>query len=244
MKKIIFLVTILSIIILSLPSCTPENNDDIINTPQSNPPNANFTVSSGSRIADVTSTAFNNTSTGDITSYSWRFEDGKGTSSSQNPSYTFDFEGAQNVRLTVTGPGGSDSFEQNLVVYAMDPDCPAFGSAIQSADVIQSIRNNNNVTIGDIRIINNYTDDLVIKLFTPDRWMSGIYNPKWTLDFAANTTSGIGNPPDGTRYSNEWGIRVQGANNVVSCVRNLGQISSSFSNGIYTIDLEKVLNGN
>lgn len=51
---------------------------------------------------------FQNKSTGDITSYLWDFGDGQ-TSTSKNPSHTYQNAGAYTVKLTVTGTGGSDT---------------------------------------------------------------------------------------------------------------------------------------
>jgi PKD repeat protein len=64
--------------------------------------------------ADVTSgpvplsVNFTDQSTGDITSWSWDFGDGA-TSTEQNPSHTYTDLETYTVRLTVTGPGGSDT---------------------------------------------------------------------------------------------------------------------------------------
>ena len=50
---------------------------------------------------------FNNTSSGDITSYSWDFGDGN-SSNLVNPTHTYSAIGSYTVTLTVTGPGGAD----------------------------------------------------------------------------------------------------------------------------------------
>ncbi len=51
--------------------------------------------------------AFNDLSSGAVTSWSWTFGDG-GTSTLQNPSYNYASAGTYDVTLTATGPGGSD----------------------------------------------------------------------------------------------------------------------------------------
>jgi PKD repeat protein len=51
---------------------------------------------------------FTDQSTGTLTSWSWNFGDG-GTSTVQNPSYTYNSVGDFTVSLTATGPGGSDT---------------------------------------------------------------------------------------------------------------------------------------
>ena len=71
------------------------------------PPVADFTASPTSGNAPLT-VQFNERSTGHITSWSWDFGDGN-TSIAQNPSYTYASAGTYNVRLTVIGPGGSDT---------------------------------------------------------------------------------------------------------------------------------------
>ena len=66
---------------------------------------------------------FTDTSTGDVTSWSWTFGDG-GTSTAQNPSHTYG-AGGFTITLTVTGPGGSDSFSQPILVASPgDPGDP------------------------------------------------------------------------------------------------------------------------
>lgn len=54
------------------------------------------------------SVTFTDSSTGQITSYSWLFGDGS-SSTEQNPVHQYTATGAYTVRLTVTGPGGSDT---------------------------------------------------------------------------------------------------------------------------------------
>ena len=51
---------------------------------------------------------FTDTSTGDITGWSWSFGDG-GTSTLPNPSHVYTTPDIYSVSLTVTGPGGSDT---------------------------------------------------------------------------------------------------------------------------------------
>jgi parallel beta-helix repeat protein len=70
-------------------------------------PVANFSGTPVSGTAPL-SVTFTDTSTGDITSWSWVFGDGY-TSTVQNPSHTYLFAGTYTVSLTVTGPGGSNT---------------------------------------------------------------------------------------------------------------------------------------
>ncbi len=57
------------------------------------------------------SVQFNSLSTGIIESYLWNFGDGD-SSNAQNPLHAFDTPGTYSVKLTVVGPGGSNSTER------------------------------------------------------------------------------------------------------------------------------------
>jgi PKD repeat protein len=70
-------------------------------------PVAQFTGSPTSGTSPLT-VAFSNTSTGTITSYAWTFGDG-GTSTAASPSHVYGAAGNYTVKLTVTGPGGSNA---------------------------------------------------------------------------------------------------------------------------------------
>jgi PKD repeat protein len=67
------------------------------------------------------SVSFSDTSTGAIDTWSWDFDDLSGGSSERNPTHTFLAPGFYNVRLTVTGPGGSDSVTHQIEVVAVGP---------------------------------------------------------------------------------------------------------------------------
>ncbi len=71
------------------------------------PPVANLSASPTSGTVPLT-VQFTDASTGSVTGWSWVFGDG-GTSTSQNPSYTYSTPGTYTVSLTVTGPGGSNT---------------------------------------------------------------------------------------------------------------------------------------
>jgi hypothetical protein len=58
---------------------------------------------------------FFDTSTGTVTSRLWNFNDG-GTSTATNPSHLYALAGTYHVALTVTGPGGSNTVIQDVVV--------------------------------------------------------------------------------------------------------------------------------
>ncbi|MCP3919244.1 MAG: PKD domain-containing protein, partial [bacterium] len=63
--------------------------------------------------------AFTDLTTGPVTSLLWDFGDG-GTSTAQNPSHTYTSVGTYTVKLTATGPGGSD-MEAKTDYITVDP---------------------------------------------------------------------------------------------------------------------------
>ncbi len=81
-------------------------------------PSADFSVSPVQGIAPLL-VDFTDQTTGNVTSWSWTFGDG-GTSSAQNPSYSYTAPGLYTVSLTATGPGGSDIATQVDVVDVND----------------------------------------------------------------------------------------------------------------------------
>jgi PKD repeat protein len=70
-------------------------------------PVARFSASPLSGVAPLLVT-FTDTSTGTITGWSWDFGDGA-TSTVKSPTHTYNKAGSYTARLTVTGPGGSDT---------------------------------------------------------------------------------------------------------------------------------------
>jgi PKD repeat protein len=95
------------------------------------PPTAEFAGNPTIGYAPLT-VQFTDMSTGNPTSWSWDFGDGVGTSTAQNPSYTYDNFGTYTVSLSVTNEYGSDietktdyitALEQGntyMYVYTMD----------------------------------------------------------------------------------------------------------------------------
>jgi PKD repeat protein len=92
-------------------------------------PVAGFSASPQSGVAPL-SVGFSNSSTGNITSYSWTFGDGT-TSTVALPSHSYTTPGTYSVGLTVTGPGGSNTQTQAglIVVSATAPAAPVAGFA-------------------------------------------------------------------------------------------------------------------
>ena len=99
-------------------------------TPQ--PPDANFsgTPTTGTAPLEV---SFTDSSTGDIDSWSWDF-DNNGTEDStvQNPTHTYSDPGTYTVTLEVTGPGGTDTrteIDYITVTPAPQPPVAEFSGA-------------------------------------------------------------------------------------------------------------------
>ena len=89
-------------------SDTNAKTSSIPKSDQNAAPTAGFsgTPTSGPTPLSVVST---DQSTGNISSWSWNFGDGIGTSTARNPVYIYNTPGTYNVSLTVSGPGGSDT---------------------------------------------------------------------------------------------------------------------------------------
>lgn len=90
------------------------------------PPTANFKINGPSGPAPLT-VDFNDLSTDNPTKWKWEFGDG-GTSSSQNPSYTYKNAGKYTVKLTVSNSLGSDTKTvENAVIVQTPPPGPIAG---------------------------------------------------------------------------------------------------------------------
>jgi hypothetical protein len=211
------------------------------------PPVAAFDKTPLVVIADETPVKFENTSEGEISSYQWTFENGLSSSSQENPVYTFQYEGTREVKLTVTGPGGSDTYAPLLVVFPEDPSCNNYGSGTtHNTTKIQNLRDNNLVKQGKIYIYNDYSTDLEFLLYSPGNWMQGYYGEYYKYPNIPTGIQGLlkdanANP---ITISNEWGIRIRSSNGVISCIRNVGAVADSFTNGTYHIRASDIYEGN
>lgn len=99
------------------------------------PPTADFTGSAnGICTGDVVT--FTDASSGDISTYSWDFDDATAsptTASTAGPhDVTFNTPGTYNISLTVTGPGGSDTETKNGFITVLDPPTSANAGSPQS----------------------------------------------------------------------------------------------------------------
>ena len=72
--------------------------------------------------ADMLTATFMDASTGDPTMWAWDFGDGAGTSTEQNPSYTYAEAGTYTVMLTASNDMSSDDFSMDVMVE----DAPVF----------------------------------------------------------------------------------------------------------------------
>lgn len=82
------------------------------------PPVASYSANNTSGCAPLT-VNFNNTSTGNNLTYSWDFPGGTpSTSNLASPTVTYNTPGTYTATLTVTNPGGSDSYQTNITVNA------------------------------------------------------------------------------------------------------------------------------
>ncbi len=209
------------------------------------PPVAGFLFSPTTAIiADKTNVKFNNTTTGTATAWQWDFGASESGSSSQTPTYQFNYAGTKTIRLTASGPLGSNSITKTLTVHAMDPACHNYtGGATQSASAIQYIRNNSQQKIGLPIFQNNYSGSVHVEFFRADDWMNGKYTPYGYWTIKSSTTNQLvwsGGTP--INIGNDWGVRVSFTNGVVSCIRTVKDVST-YSGGKLTMVATKVYEG-
>ena len=87
-------------------------------------PAANFTFTPSSGYAPLT-VQFTSTSTGDISTYAWDFQNNLSQESSQrNPEYVYTEPGVYSVSLTVQGPGGQDTKIQENSITVLQLEAP------------------------------------------------------------------------------------------------------------------------
>lgn len=140
---------------------------DAVNTGTPTAPVANFTGTPTSGTEPLT-VNFTDQSTGTIDTWSWTFGDG-GSSTAQNPSYTYNTTGTYTVSLTVTGPGGSDTYTATNYITVSPCAAPV-------ADFSGS------PTSGDYDLTVNFTD---LSTNSPN---------SWSWDFGDGGTSTAQNP--------------------------------------------------
>jgi PKD repeat protein len=216
-----------------------------VNTPPV-PPLAKFSISPDNNIiANKTSAYFSNLSTGTITANQWDFGTGESTSSASSPSYVFKKEGTKTIKLVATGPLGSNTTTQTIMVHAMPPTCNNYADgSSQSESKIRSIRNGGTLKTGKLTVQNDYGSTVKIELFHSDEWLNGKYTPfngyYWSINGSAtnvltlqSTSLGIGN---------DWGIKATFSNGTESCIRNIGSIATYSANNGFTVKITNIYN--
>ncbi len=118
-------------IVTSIPSVVSESQEPVA-TPvpaKKRAMVAKFTTFNNEGSAPL-AVRFKDTSTGEITSWSWDFGDGS-SSSDQNPSHTYIKSGNYAVSLTVTGPEGSQNSDLSMILVTSSVSMP---KAVITAD--------------------------------------------------------------------------------------------------------------
>jgi len=112
------------------------------------PPTADFSFAAN--FLEVTFTDGSAANDGNITGYAWDFGDGVGTSTDQNPVYTYAAAGTYQVMLTITFDdvlGETSASRTQSISVTADPGATAtFAAVIQNADMqsYPTAENNNN----------------------------------------------------------------------------------------------------
>lgn len=145
---------------------------------------ASFTVNHTDGIAPLT-VQFTNTSTGGYSALSWNFGDGSALSSETNPTHTFPISGIYTVVLTATGPGGTDTYSQQIQIY--QPAQAAFSANVQKGKAPLTVQFTNQST-GDV---NSYSWDFGDGENSTEQNPDHIYTQKGTYTVSL-TVSGAG----------------------------------------------------
>ena len=96
------------------------------------PPIASFSADPLNGTEPLTVT-FSDSSTGDITSWSWDFGDGSPVNDTQNPpEHTYTVPGSYSVSLTVSGEGGSDTMTKTNYITVEDSTIPPIQTPIRT----------------------------------------------------------------------------------------------------------------
>jgi PKD repeat protein len=113
---------------VSLTITTPGCEDTVIKVDHINydaPPEARFSAAATAGQVPVT-IQFLDLSSGEIRTWKWDFDnDGKIDSTDRNPAYTYEEAGTYTVKLTVTGPNGTDAVTRRDYVQVAPPSTPS-----------------------------------------------------------------------------------------------------------------------
>ncbi|MGB0176214.1 MAG: PKD domain-containing protein, partial [Owenweeksia sp.] len=113
-------------------------------TTASGPLNASFTYTLGGATMTNRAVTFTDASAG-ATSWSWNFGDG-GTSTMQNPVHSYTQNGGYQVTLTITGPCGTATFQDSVIIQ---------GISVDESSLISGLAIFPNPTSGKLYIENN-----------------------------------------------------------------------------------------
>lgn len=183
-------------------------------------PVAAFTAAPTSGLAPLTVT-FSDASTGEITTWQWDFDnDGTIDSTLQNPGHQYTTAGTYNVKLTVTGPGGSDTeLKTGFIAVGVEPPVAAFTATPPSGNfplaVTFSDESTGTISSWAWDFNNDGITDSVLQNPTKTYTTAGIYSVKLTVTgpggsnsetktdyitvtYPAPIAEFIGNPTSGT----------------------------------------------
>ncbi|GAB4516129.1 MAG: hypothetical protein OHK0046_20860 [Anaerolineae bacterium] len=182
------------------PFPTPTPFPTLTPLPTSIPaPVAAFTAVQTSTVPPLT-ISITNFSIGQITSYAWNFGDGS-TGSGQNPVHSYAAPGIYTITLTVTGPGGSNTTFQQIVIVAEEPPQAVF-SANPRQGAPPLIVSFTNQTEGDITTTYLWSFG--------DGGQSTAYSPSYTYNTAGTYTVTliVTHPAGTTQASTTITVRV------------------------------------
>lgn len=165
-------------------------------------PSANFTSNTTSGDAPLV-VQFNDTSTGNATSWSWDFGD-NGTSTEQNPVHTYTTEGTYDISLTASNEAGNDTIIQDdYITVAIPPTVTTnlAGGTYTTTQTVTLTTDDPTATIyyatdttdprtSDTRI--QYTDSITISNTTTLRYAAIDTNGNWSQLYLQNYVIGTG----------------------------------------------------
>ena len=158
---------------VSLTVSGPGGSDTVTKTDlitvKAAPPVAGFSANerSGSPPLEV---SFSDKSTGEVSGWLWDFGDGA-SSTSRNPSHSYTAAGSYTVKLTVTGPGGTDSETKLSYISVVDED--ALTRVTDGQVALYTFREGEGNTVRDVAGVSGTPLDLVISNSGSVSWLSG-----------------------------------------------------------------------
>ena len=153
-------------------------------------PVANFTANPTFGTVPLT-VSFRDQSAGTITSWAWDFNnDGVVDATGQDPTYTYATSGTFDVRLTVTGPGGSDTMTRSQHIVAGDDPC---GSILATAPLSRAVSASNGSTTFSVANLGigslNWTAQANNSWLTVTSGGAGLNDGTFAVSYAENTGS-------------------------------------------------------